>query len=177
MKKIFIVIFIIILIPSCQKKNGFVDENIPFVITVETPAKNPIDYMESLHVVSYMALETKSNNLLKNIKRVFVTDSSLVLFDDELHRIMLFSPKGDYLHDIGRRGAASDEYVGLNDVVYYNGNVYAHDRMRQRMLIYDLYGNLKQSHTSAFNFNSFCKTEAGYWIYSCFKKTIPMEVI
>lgn len=65
--------------------------------------------MKSLRVVSYMALETKSNNLLKNIKRVFVTDSSLVLFKDELHRIMLFSSKGDYWHDIGRRGAASDE--------------------------------------------------------------------
>jgi hypothetical protein len=88
-------------------------------------------------------------------------------------KLLLFKSDGHFIRQIGTKGSGPDEYMFFNDIQFNktDSTIYAQERFRNCIYKYNLSGQLLgKTPTCDINFNSFLKTESGYWIYSCFKK-------
>lgn len=106
------------------------------------------------------------------MEKVYLTGSSILIFDSKQMVLLLFDRRGRYLRQLGAKGEGPDDYLFFNDVMYEErtGLIYAHERYRNQIYIYDLAGKLiRKTPRGKYNFNSFCKTQEGFWVYSCFK--------
>lgn len=61
-------------------------------------------------------LETKEESLLSEIKRIFMDDGQLIVFDDQLDKVVMFDTGGKYLRKIDSKGAGPREYGEIADV-------------------------------------------------------------
>ena len=153
------------------KRDASIKESHPVVrIDVSQPAR--LDGAADFKSVVYIPLETTDASLISKIEKLYLTGSSVLIFDSKQMILLLFDNRGRYLRQIGTKGEGPDDYLFFNDVVYEEetGLVYAHERYRNQIYTYDLTGKLVgKTPRGKYSFNSFCKTQAGFWVYSCFK--------
>lgn len=123
----------------------------------------------------YIQLETTSDCLISNIDKLYITKEYIIVFDQKKNNIYQFDNVGKFVRQIGTKGSGPSEYNEFNDIVYDSDTrkIYAFERFRGLMYIYNLEGILTETISSKFKFNSFIKNKHGYWIYSCFKDNNP----
>lgn len=100
--------------------------------------ENRINLSEIADSIQYIPLETKDGCLIGNIDKILQTDENeYLIVDKEISAsIFLFDKTGTFLHKIGNRGGAKGEYVTIEDVAYYKGNVYVWDSAGKKVLKY-----------------------------------------
>lgn len=165
-------LFSIFFLLSCQKQE---QEKISgaIVIPVEIEAVEPLDYSDWFTSRTLIPLETNDDCLIRGIDKIYIEDSTIIVFDSKKNEILQFDLSGSFIRNIGTKGNGPDEYLFFNDIFFESNTqlIYAHDRYQNCIFTYDLSGKfIKKTERSRYLFNSFCKTESGFWIYSCFKK-------
>lgn len=146
------------------------------IISVSTSTLSTLKYDSLYRESKLIPLETLENSLIKDISKLYMTDSIILIFDNGSMNIMLFSIDGHFVRNIGEKGIGPNEYVVFNDIQFEKSKslIYAHERYQNSIYVYDLDGRLiNKSPRLPMPFNSFYKTDSGYWIYSCFKKNNP----
>ncbi len=137
------------------------------IVHVPIPSVDYVDFDTLYCVERVIVPEWSDDTDMKNVERVFWSDSVLVIFDSRRQRIQTFDKAGKYLNDVGRQGNGDGEYAELKDVIVTGGKVYAYDAVGRKMLVFSLDGSLEQTIQSAFDFHSFAKAESGFWLYAC----------
>jgi hypothetical protein len=166
MKKIYFVLLVLCL-ASCKEKkksNGKENDVIPSIsVQVKDTQKFNIDSVADFH--SVIPLETSDNSLIGNIKKVFLTDSLIVIFDDKINNILTFDYQGNYQYAIGSKGNGPNEYIRITDVFLDPSNnlLYLADGVRKQILQFDIAGNFISSQASEYPLLSFYPFEEGYW--------------
>ncbi|MDD3322728.1 MAG: 6-bladed beta-propeller [Paludibacter sp.] len=154
-----------------EKNNTFVD-----TVNIDVKQDKTLDLSRKLNIYNCVPLETTSESLIKQIEKIYVIDSSIVIFDNKQNEIFLFKSNGEFIRKFGSKGNGPGEHIMFNDVFYdYSSKLmYAQEGIKQFMYIYDISGKLiSEIPTKQFMFRSFCKVEDGYWIYSCYKTGNP----
>jgi len=110
--KITIIISVLSLCACNQNKQ------INSIRTYKVEAENTTGFdMEKISSFAGMvALETTDESIIGKIGKVFLTDSSIIVWDKQTKKIFLFDKSGKYLYHIGSRGPGPEEYVSATDV-------------------------------------------------------------
>lgn len=143
------------------------------IVQVPIPSVDYVDFDTLYSVERVIVPEWTEDTDLKNIERVFWSDSVLVIYDSRRQRVQSFDKNGKYLNDFGRQGQGEDEYAELKDVVMTDGKVYAYDVVGRKILVFSLDGKLQRTISSSFDFRSFAKSESGFWLYACHSSNNP----
>lgn len=125
--------------------------------------------------IQYIPLETTNESLISSVRKVFLHKDNVIIFDERQNKILLFGQSGTFKKQLGTRGPGPDEYAMLNDVFFEEttGLIYAHERIKNIVFVYNLEGEIVDKIKPEFSFNSFCKTKDGFWLYTCFKNNNP----
>lgn len=145
-------------------------------IAVNVDKTEDFDFHDYFDTVRYIPLETTDDALIGEVTKLYLTQENILVFDQKTMSLFLFDARGRFVRKIGNKGEGPDEYMYINDVQLdaKHGLVYVHERIRNRIYIYDLSGKLlEQSAKASVEFNSFFRTEEGVWVYSCFKDNNP----
>jgi hypothetical protein len=145
------------------KKDIKPDNGTNIVYQVDTENTSTFHLDEIADLASVVPLETTSDNLIGEIKEVFLTDSLIIIWDSKMRNILVFNKDGRYKYNIGRRGSAAGEYAEIRDVYVEGSRVYVSDLPTQRILTYDISGKFIKSDNFGYHLYSFYPTEAGYW--------------
>jgi hypothetical protein len=159
---------------SCGKKLDKIEDSV-YAIKIDTEQLQSMN-CEKFDSCTYIVLETTDASLIGSLDKLYITYSLIIIFDVMQMNIIVFNLQGKYIRHIGKKGIGPNEYLYFNDI-HYNAvskQIYAHERYLNKMFIYDLYGNcIHKSEKLKYSFDSFYKTEEGYWIYSCYRNNNP----
>ena len=174
-KYISIIVVFTLVISACsssQKRVGSVDN----IVDINVSNSEELDFRKYFDAVRYVALETTKDVLIGEVTKIYLTNDHIIIFDQKSMDIFLFGIDGKFIRKIGKKGEGPDEYIFLNDIQFDKERmlVFAHERFRNSIYTYDLYGNLlDKTQKSLIQFNSFFKTQEGVWVYSCFDNENP----
>ncbi|MBQ8593571.1 MAG: 6-bladed beta-propeller [Bacteroidaceae bacterium] len=144
-------------------------------LSVEVSNSTSYKLPSSSESMTLIPLQTAAHCLIGEVDKLYMTADYIIVYDQRNNRIFLFDKAGNFVRQIGQKGDGPEEYNAFSDVVYdyQTERIYAFERFREKMYVYSLEGTLEKVIPSEFGFNSFIKSEKGYWIYSCFKKNNP----
>jgi len=169
----------IIVFTSCGNTNKKIKNEVMKVIPINI-AKATVFDMNNFdnsytNAIEYIPLETTDKSLIGSVEKVFLYKNEIIIFDAKTNKILLFNQNGSFIRQIGQRGEGPDEYSIFNDIFFEksSGLIYAHERLKNVMFVYNLAGEIIYKIKPLFSFNSFCKTKDGFWIYSCFENHNP----
>jgi hypothetical protein len=168
---LFTVTVIILLNVSCGNRNHEKSDNLnDAAYTMNINVSNLYTLSGDRFLsASPIVLETNKESLIGTIDKLYLTDSLIIIFDGKQMCIFVFDIQGKYIRRIGEKGNGPGEYIELNDVFYdaANKQILAHERYKNKIYTYNLHGELmSQSKVAKFHFDSFCRTNEGYWIYT-----------
>ncbi|MDY4528715.1 MAG: 6-bladed beta-propeller [Parabacteroides sp.] len=171
MKLQIIAVNILMLLSCCQ--NNEVSQNNEMLIDIDISDMESFEFQNTYDSIVYIPLENDPSSLISSVDKLYMTDSNFVVFDAKQMLIFVFDKTGHFQNLLGTKGMGKNEYMYWNDVIFSPKDdlVYAHERYQNKIFIYDLSGRLISiSKASKQMFNSFARSEHGYYIYSCFKK-------
>jgi hypothetical protein len=152
---------------QCKKKAMSAYDN----IAIHVQEATALDYRTYFDSTIIVPLETTEGAFIREISKLYITEDHILVFDSEGTKLLLFDREGHFIRQIGVQGEGPEEYRLFNDVQFDRtmSVIYAHERFSNCIYTYDLSGHLigKTPKASIF-FNSFYKTDSGYWVYSCF---------
>lgn len=145
------------------------------IIRVDVNENKKLNPQKEYSIVKMIPLQTTTDCLIQEISKLYFTDNYIIVFDQHHNNIFLFDNEGKFVRKIGVKGQGPTEYNTFNDIIYDPNTqlIYAFERFRSQMFIYNLKGELIKCVKSKYMFNSFVKCKYGYWIYSCFKQNNP----
>ncbi|WP_291527976.1 6-bladed beta-propeller [Bacteroides sp. UBA939] len=170
-----IIVVFALIISSCSSSQGRIEPS-DNVIGIDVSKSEELDFKEYFDTVKFVALETSKDVLVGEITKMYLTSDYIIVFDQKSMDIFLFDSDGKFIRRIGKKGGGPDEYLFINDIQFEKEGmlIYVHERFRNSIYTYDLYGNLlDKTQTSLIQFNSFFKTKEGFWVYSCFSNENP----
>ena len=141
-KYISIIVVFTLVISACsssQKRVGSVDN----IVDINVSNSEELDFRKYFDAVRYVALETTKDVLIGEVTKIYLTNDHIIIFDQKSMDIFLFGIDGKFIRKIGKKGEGPDEYIFLNDIQFDKERmlVFAHERFRNSIYTYDLYGN------------------------------------
>ena len=97
-----------------------------------------IDTIIDKNAISFIPLQTTSESLFGGVSKLFASDSSFFIYDNQLQTVLEFSKNGDFIKKIGNKGRGPFEYTGIRSVFYnkWNNTLEILDASR-RLIKYD----------------------------------------
>jgi len=146
---------VFVFVSSCGKRTGYASVDMTAVDTICVDLKHheELDRESMIDWFEIVRLETKDNNIIGNVSKLFVLDSVLIVVDQyQANNIYVFNRDGNYLNKISGVGNGPHEYLVLTDVAVYDNNVYIKDNMKRRIMVFDVDGTFIE--TKKLNFQS-----------------------
>ena len=137
--KTFIVVFFFLIV-SCKKKEQ-ISEYKKNAIDIKVPESKDEGYLliDFLSDYFFVVLENNDKSFISKTDRVFTVNGKIVVFDDVLNKICVFTKTGKFLNEIGKIGSAPGEFIDASDVVVDN-NILVLDINRRTIYKYGLDG-------------------------------------
>ncbi|RED98392.1 6-bladed beta-propeller protein [Marinoscillum furvescens DSM 4134] len=96
-----------------------VDESTEIVnIDLVTNKIISLDSILEPNSIEFIALETTDESLIGGVDKIFFADSSYIIYDGQLERILKFKNSGSYERKIGRLGKGIMEYTQIRSLFY-----------------------------------------------------------
>ena len=168
------VVFVLIICACSSSQKGM--ESSVNTVSIDISNCEELDFRKFFDSVKYVPLETNEDVLIGEITKMYLTNEHIIIFDQKTMKIFLFGIDGKFIRNIGKKGEGPDEYLFINDIQFDEKHmlILAHERFRNSIYTYDLSGNLlDKTQEALISFNSFSKTEEGFWVYSCFSNKNP----
>jgi len=118
----------------------------PIYIDLPKKGENTMNVSNFADTVIYIPLETNSKSLLGGIIKIQLTDE--FIFISGRDKLLLFSKKGKFVRQIGKKGKGPGEYLRILDFVVTQDTVYITSTGKRSLLIYNVNGDfLKEQST------------------------------
>ena len=147
--KTYLVVLCCLLIMSCNDGSVYVEkingnEMLVCKANMLSSEVKDLPLSELVESVEVIRLETNDNCLIKDIRKVFVTDNYISLIENDQRPCKLFDRKGNFITEIGKVGQGPHEYTSLSYLFIdeKNSRIYImRGIMANELLCYDLEGN------------------------------------
>ena len=143
------ILLLLSILPICACTNREISEkSVQFNLD-----ENPVSLAQSGAIKGYevVKLETKSDAIIGNIKKVIFGDNKIfVLGDSPSQAVFIYDMEGHFINKISRRGNGENEYARLADICYdkQTNSLILLAHIPSRLFVYDTKGEtLKQSLT------------------------------
>ena len=123
------------------------------VVNIDMKTTNTLPFDSLIEFVSFVKLETTSDNLLGEASNVMFIDDKIVVVDREVSKsISVYDSSGRFLNSISRIGQGPEDYAFLHQVSKVPGKslITVSDMSSQRVKTFDLAGRLINSYTPPF---------------------------
>lgn len=157
-------VLVVCMVSACTDHSSILKHDLPiysFKINTENVSELNLQNIASLDRI--IALETKDECLITSIGKVFITDSSLVVWDKGTDNVFIFDNAGRHQRPIGRKGPSPEEYTNIGDVQMRNDTVQILDVATRRIINYDISGKFVSSIQSDYYLYTFYEVPEGYW--------------
>lgn len=143
MKKVFLCLLILSILVGCTQK----DLSLITIreVKLDLPAtENKLCLSEIVDSIKYIPLETTDLSIFGSMDKLIVTDKGEFLIADKeiTSALYLFDADGRFLKKIGFKGVGPKEYIGIDDVTYYNRNIFIWDSKGRKILKYTMEGDV-----------------------------------
>lgn len=121
-KKILVSLYIVSLFLSCDRQtSNKIDLTNYTTIKIGSSDDEKISLENLISNIEFIILENNKDSFVSNINRIYEYDNQLIIFDDTLNKIVVFSGNGDFIRTIGKIGGGPGEYKDLSDIAFdYN---------------------------------------------------------
>jgi hypothetical protein len=139
MKQLFIYSICVLMLCSCGQRTAI---RAQYEIVLDRFAANPkeININEIAAHIDYIQLETTSESLIMRIHKIEIKDNRIYVLDFENASLLVFDLAGKFIRQIGRRGQAPGEYIGIEHFALSDSVILITDQMRSTMILYDTLG-------------------------------------
>ena len=130
-------------------------------------ANNLEDPSGLLEEGTYITLKSKGDQgFFKNIHNLMIAGDTLIVYDNSLTKILTFDQEGHFLHTIGSKGKGPEEYVGINDVSFWEA-IHVLDPYTQQIIRYDVNGKWlsSQPHDPYLIGSNMQRNKGAYFLY------------
>lgn len=117
------------------------DDGAP-VVRIDPTRPGTIHTADFIESADYLILESTPESMIRQVDRLCVMDSLLLVADYASRSVFIFDREGHYRSRISRSGRSREEYVSMNTVAFdtLRGEVLVHDIMTEKLLVYGLDG-------------------------------------
>ncbi|MDR2145646.1 MAG: 6-bladed beta-propeller [Tannerella sp.] len=158
--KIYFVLPLLVMFYGCVKDNN---PHSIYSYTVKAEDETGFDMTKISSFTEMIPLETTSESLIGKIRKVFLTDSAIIIWDSQTKSILSFDKTGKYSHRIGNRGSGPKDYLDISDVLLKENKIMISDPASRQIIEYDLFGNFISSWRLEYYIYSFYPDEDGFW--------------
>lgn len=137
MMEIGAVLFIFCFLSACKSKT-------------ETEIKTIKIELNKIHVESIndiithsdtIFLETTPASLIGSIAGISFIEDKIFILDSKYNKLLVFSDLGTFICNIGTKGHAGNEFIGINDFFCQNDTVFMYDFNGKKILKFDINGS------------------------------------
>ena len=132
----------LLLLSSCGgSATTTADDGAP-VVRIDPTRPGTIHTADFIESADYLILESTPKSMIRQVDRLCVMDSLLLVADYASRSVFIFDRKGHYRSRISRSGRSREEYVSMNAVAFdtLRGEVLVHDIKSEKLLVYGLDG-------------------------------------
>jgi len=120
---------------SCvENKQNKINELAKFEAEVNQ-IDNIINYDDLILECKLVQLETSSQCLLGDIKKLLVSDEKIIVLSNDVY---CFDNKGNFLFALDKRGKGPDEFIRIDDISISNNQIYLYDNSQWKILSFDI---------------------------------------
>ncbi|WFE86604.1 6-bladed beta-propeller [Parabacteroides chongii] len=151
---ILFILGMLLLFSGCKNENNTSNsvQNTPIIIPIEKQNAQPISLTDYVDSVKYIPLDTKDENLINHLTKVFFVDDKILVVDGEEMRILFFDKSGEYLYKIDKQGKGPEEYTVLHTVmVDEEKRIIVYDSMGHKLVYYSIDGKFLKATTEISN--------------------------
>lgn len=178
--KYYILISILLSSYICFSCNEKAEQKNGIFITVDISQRNKVSFGDIFESMDPIILETTENSLIRDITKVYLSDSSIYVYDKyRLGKLLLFDNKGRFLKKIGERGEGPKEFLDISDIVvnFEKESIWILSAMGNKLFVYSLLGefieiiNLPEIDGGAYQMMTFIdKDNIAFWCADPIKK-------
>lgn len=114
-------------------------------ITVDLKTANAEDIADVFTKIDTIELEATQESLIGNITRITVVGDTIFVWDMP-NKLLAFSEAGEFLYNIGAKGRAHNEYIGVNDYFIKGDTINLLDFMGSKVLRFKTNGEHIDNH-------------------------------
>ena len=173
----FIVLYQLVLVISCGRKNDTFDNIKNYDEIKITPEKDKVIKLSSFaSEIEYLKLETHDDCLITRIDKYIKHKNLFFLFDSEIRGLFVFDEMGRFKYKIANKGKGPGELVFMTTfcIDTYLDRIEIWDAGKTAIIVYDISGQyINEIKLEKLNIVNFEKTPSGeYFIYNEPEKTI-----
>lgn len=156
--------FVICIMAVCCTHSTITKQDFPsYSFKINTEVVSDFNLQKIASFDKIIPLETKEDCLITSIDKVFIVDSSLVVWDKGSNHILIFDNTGRYLRSIGSKGPSPEEYIEIGDIQMKHDTIQILDVATRKIISYDISGHFISSIQSDYYLYTFYITPEGYW--------------
>ena len=112
------------------------------IVRIDPTRPGTIHTADFISSADYLILESTPGSMIRQVDRLCVMDSLLLVADYASRSVFIFDREGRYRSRISRVGRSREEYLSMNAVAFdtLHGEVLVHDIMAEKLLVYGLDG-------------------------------------
>ena len=171
MKPSYSILFFSLFLSACfhQPSTSHSDNELISIHLPLAQDERPVYLSEIVDSIEYLPLETVDDALIGSVDKLIVTENQqLIVVDKETARsIFLFDSTGKLLHTIGHAGTGPGEYALLEDVSYYNGQLFVWDSSLKKILIFSMNNEFLGAYPFEYTAYSLCNLTSTMLAFCC----------
>jgi len=146
-----LLICLAILIVACNKKNMASASNInkdePTLIDLTKEYPKLSLSWQDIASVEYISLETKDDVLIDSYNSIFITDSTIIICNNEDGDFFTFDRKGKFISKFNHKGGSGEEYLNIYNVTYDENSreISIYDVLKKQIIVYSPEGKFIRS--------------------------------
>lgn len=152
---------------SCGDKQGKQDTGVKVHLQMRDE-QAPLNLSDVAEKVELVRLETDSSALIGQVDKMIIHDGRLYILDKQrASTVFVYTEDGHFLHTIGEKGHAGNEYIELTDVCVGGDKVYILDNRSEKINVYAMDGKYEESLKMPYQVYAFRHLEGDVFGFSC----------
>ncbi len=154
MKILYLLPFFVIFLSGCGSKDEL-SQNIPLLDLEKVNTEKEIYLSELADLGELIELESIPASFVKSISDSYITDEFIIVCDNQIPKVSVYSRDGRFLRNIGSIGKGPGEFSGHIHFCFYEPEnlIYIHSFSQSRICVY----NIKGQWIKDFNTSRLCK--------------------
>lgn len=153
------------MLSACKDKSSNIikQEPLSYSFSINTENVSGLNLEDVASLDKIIPLETLDECLIVAIGKVFVTDSSLIVWDKGGANVFIFDSMGRFQRQIGNRGPSPQEYLSIGDIHVDKDTIHLLDVTARKIMYYHISGKFISANQSEYYPYSFYPMQDGCW--------------